>query len=384
MSTCFIFIQNLDAEELPCLRLDQNGEIEAPLALCAISELSVRQQNARTIIVLPTETSSLYDVELPWLGERKSRAAIPYALEEQVAQSVNILNFAFNRDYYNNDRYLVVVTDKQFLVNLMARLDSLNLQFHLITLDWFALQENEVCVAEKSLIVHDKIFNGALSGELATLYLENKERKGQLLLFQDSMPLSSKQKKEATFIDDFSLVWIAKRLLKAKKMDLCQGELQHGMREHVSMYWYRICALIMVLIIAIGLCFKAIYLYSINTHIKELDNKIAVIYQKFFPEAKQVVSPKFRIEQLLKANNAPETSPLWTLLDTFGQAFKEGQFSIDQYRFQAKVLTVTLSSNDFAALENLQARLKKNNIKVSQVQASSQKDKVVATLELSL
>ena len=383
MATCFIFAQKFDEEGCLCLLLDQDGRVAAPLAMRTMDDVRALQMNARTILVLPTETSSLHEVELPWLGERKARAAIPYALEEELAQNVSTLHFTFDRQHYQNNRYLVVITDKQFLVDLIAKLDTLNIHFDVMTLDWFALNENEACVTENGLLIRDKLFKGALSGELATLYLNNQERDSHAHLFSDSMPLE--QNLNITPNNNLTLVWIAQRLLKANMMSLCQGELQHGTRQEAGKQWYRACAGLFGALLVSILLMNAVKLHLLNTKNADLDSKIAVIYHEFFPNSSQVISPKFRIEQLLKGELANgEASSLWILLDKFAQAFKASQFTIEQFRYQGRTLSVTLVGNNFAELESLQLRLQKANVSVTQSQASSHENHVVATLELSL
>lgn len=383
MTTCFIFANHFDEEQCLCLRLDQHGQVDASLALRTISELKLLQINARTIVVLPTESSSLHEIELPWLGEHKGRAAIPYALEEQVAQPVTTLHFAFDRQHYQNNSYLVVVTDKQFLVDLIEKLDTLNLDFDMITLDWFALKENEGCVTEQGLIIHDREFKGALSGEFAVVYLSDNEESSPLLGFTDSMILP--QNTIVSSFDGLSSVWIAQRLLQAKMMNLCQGELQHDTRQRSSKQWYRACAIMScALVVTVFLC-KGLYLHSLSTNVLNLDKQIAVIYREFFPEATQVTSPKFRIGQLLKTGLvANDTAALGSLLDKLAQAVNGNQITVEQFHFQKQVLSVTLVSDNFAALESLQLRLQQDNVKVTQQQASSHERHVAATLELSL
>ena len=382
-ATCFIFAQHLDEEQCLCLRLDAQGQLEAPLVMRSITDARVLQIDARTIIVVPTQSSSLHEVELPWLGDRKARAAVPYALEDQLAQNVTTLHFAFDRQRYKNNRYLVAVVDKQFLINLIAKLDALDLNFEMMTLDWFALRENEICINTDGLLVHDKEFKGALSGELASIYLANQGENAQILKFKDS--ISALKVKKATPVDSLFNVWVAQRIFHSPGMNLCQADLQHDTRHNIVRYWYYGCAIIASTLLVSVIILNALYLHLLSTRIAELDKKTAVIYRDFFPEAKQVISPRFRITQLLtEGSSNSDTSFLWTLLEKFAQATNGNAFTIEQIRFQSRVLSVTLVSNDFATLENLQQRLQQDKVKVRQAQASSQERKVVATLELSL
>ena len=114
MATCFLFAQHFTDESCLSLRIDDLGQLEAPLERRSLDAIRALQVKANTIVVLPTDNSSLHYVELPWLGESKARAALPYALEEQVAQHVVTLHVAFDQQHYQNKQYLVVVIDKVF------------------------------------------------------------------------------------------------------------------------------------------------------------------------------------------------------------------------------------------------------------------------------
>ena len=67
---------------------------------------------------------------------------------------------------------------------------------------------------------------------------------------------------------------------------------------------------------------NAINLYLVNKQTQKIDDQIAVIYHEFFPGAKQVISPKFRIMQLLKNNNAEDQNRFWFLLNQFAKVIK--------------------------------------------------------------
>ena len=102
MNTCFIFADSLDDNSAFCLVLDEDGNITAPLSMRTFDEIQIIQANAITTVILPTRVVTLHRLELPWLSESKARTAIPYALEEQLAQNVNTLHFAFDKSYHKN------------------------------------------------------------------------------------------------------------------------------------------------------------------------------------------------------------------------------------------------------------------------------------------
>jgi general secretion pathway protein L len=380
MSTCFIFFQSLADETYLSVRVDEHGHVDAALDYRTLEAVKVLQDKAHTIIVLPTEMSTLHYVELPWLSDRKARLALPFALEEMVAQKVSELHIAFSKQYYQNEQYLVVVIDKTFLSMVMARFDELGLCFDAITLDWFALQDAPVCVTETGLLVSDASFQGALSGDVAALYLESQTDLSSIVRFDDSAPtliLPSFHCVSGSFYE-----WVAKRLAKIKPMTLCQGDLQHRQRGASVARWYHVSLGLLGLWLACIVVMDTVLSYRLSHQLSEVDRHISVIYHEFFPQATQVISPKFRVEQWLHAAGAHQDETFWRLLNALAQAGNHHAFTIQHLRYEHNMLSVSLISPDFEALETLERRLQQASITVTQTQASSQKQHVMATLEL--
>lgn len=386
MRTCFLFAGHLTVESCLALSLDEQGQIDAPLETRTVEAIQVLQANARTVVVLPTEHSSLHRVELPWLSASKARAALTYALEEYVAQSVTTLHVAFDQQHYQNQHYLVAVIDKAFLKDLMTRLDEASLSFDTIVLDWFALQENEAFVSETSLLVRDDAFKGALSTVPVEMYLASRTRQTTIFLFDDSAPALKSimtSVDSATQCEGSLYTWIAQRLFKVRALNLCQGELQHNTQQHNPVRWYQVIAALAALWLVSFIAINGIMSYQLTKKIAVLDQKIAVIYREFFPEARQVISPEFRVKQLLKKGNSSQEHTLWQLLNVLA-SIKTNDITMEQFRYQNQVLSVNLLARDFAVLEGLQLHLQQAGVKVTQTNASSHEQQVAATLELRL
>lgn len=378
MDTLFLFTKHLDDEGCFCLKLNTEGTLIVPPAKCNFAEIKALQNDCKTLIIETTEQASLFNLELSWLPERKARAAIPYALEDKLAQPVDELHFAFDRARYQNNQYLITVISKQRIRYLMHVFHEQGIEFVGITLDWFALAPNELCFNETTLLVNTNEFKGALKGVLVDIYLKNHPEQ-QPLLYTDSPAIHSTLPKS----HECSFVKIAQRILSSKLMNLCQGEMQHGNKANSLKKGYLLTATLFCLWLISLLLVNAIQLHLLNKQTKKIDDQIAVIYHEFFPDAKQIISPKFRITQLLKSNNTEEQNRFWFLLNQFAKVMKNDRITLEQLRFQNKTLSVTIISTDFASLEELENELKKLQLKVKQTQASTHEQQVVATLELT-
>lgn len=388
MHTLFLFFKHFDGETCFCLLLDENRRVVAPSERRTIEEIKNLQSNAKTIIVLPASSANLHQVTLPSLREAKARAAIPYALEDEIADPVDNLHFAFDKEYYQNNTYLVVVIDKDLMQSHIDLLTSLKIDFDLMTLDWFALKDHESFVVEDDLLINDTAFRGSLSIDLLTNYLKVKEIETPILIFNDSVPMIN----EASFtkIDSRSYIFLAERLLEHKAINLCQGEFQNDKKQMAVRRWHWALLGLAVASFLVFILTNACEIWFLSRHIDKIDRNIAVIYHEFFPHAEVIISPKFRIEQLLKNKETNLRAPFWNLLSKLShavakvdKAMPKSSLIISELKFQNNILTVTLACRDFSSLEGFQKILQQEELSVHQINAATHNDKVVATLELA-
>ncbi len=385
MTTCFLFTQHLDEESCLSLRLDQQGQVDAALMQRNFAEIKALQANAQTYIVAPGQRFSLHQLELPWLADRKARAAIPFALEDRLAQDVDTLHFAFDRNHYQHGKYLLAVGDKAYLHELIAIFDKQQINFSELTLDWFALKPHEIALVDSAILVNDDTFQGNLSPELVSFHLSQWTNDQILHCFSDSdKSVLTASTAHIITHEESSYVWLAQRLLETKPLNLCQGELQHGNSQVKTKHLYQAAIAMSVVWLLSIIVVNLSKVYLLNNNIAAVDKKIAAIYHEFFPEAHQVISPKFRVSQLLKTNQNSSELTFWALLDKLTKTAKENPVTIEQLRFQNQTLLVTLATKNFASLEDFQTALQKDNVKVRQTQASTLNQQVVSTLELTL
>lgn len=380
----FLFVEHLDETGCFCLSLNNDGDVLSPLEHRTFADIQIMQAGSITVVVVPTLICGLHEVDLPWLSENKARAAIPYALEEQLAQKLSTLHFAFDRAFHADNRYLVSVIDKSYLTDVMTRLTDAGIEYNEVTMDWFALKFGEVCLTRSSVLVRAADFQGALTGELANRYLISLPESAEVLGFTDSA--ANWKAPEVTAVNCLFYLWVAQRLQQLPHMNLCQGDLSHGRpNEGLSRVLVKSSIVLAGLWIFFILLVNTVNLVRLNHQLNSVDDDIAVVYRKFFPNASQVISPKFRISQLLNTGNAGQGSTvLWQLLSKLESVIDVDEYTVEQLEFKRQMLAVTLKSRDFSLLEKLEARLNREHLKVNQTQAASHDDHVIATLELRL
>jgi general secretion pathway protein L len=382
VATCFIFVKYLTTEGCLSLRLGDQGNIDAPLAERLFHDIKLLQTNASTIIIAPTEFFSLHQVQLPWLVDKKARIALSYSLEDKLANAIDELHFAFDRHYYHQGHYLVVVGQLTYLTDLITTLKTHHINTEIITIDWFALADNEVCLLDLSVLIYDSTcFLGALSIDLASFYLDKMLTK-TIYTFTDSnksltLPNTCPQ-------DEASSLWIARRLQTNKIINLNQGALHDKNTDITTKFWYYSLLTTSVVWLLIFIALHMLTSHTLTNKINQTDDAIATVYRQFFPHDKKIISPRFRITQLLKSSKDNHDKAFWFLLNQLTQVTSKTKATIKQLQFQNQVLQITVVCQNFNALEALELALQQAHIKIKQSQASSHKKYVTAHLELSI
>lgn len=378
MDTCFLFTKQLDDTGCVFLKLSENKEIISPPLYQSFAQIKESQQDCKTFVVETSSNTTMLSLELPWLSEMKARQAIPFALEDKLAEPVDLLHFAFDKLRYQNKHYLVTVISQARMQYILQVLNDNDIEFETLTTDWFALSADEMIITDSVLLVNTEDFKGALSEEFAKDFI-TKHPVIRPLVFEDSTIVTDSPKKQK-----HSYIWIAQSLLNSKPLNLCQGSMQHSNATDWIKKGYKITALLGGLWLLSILVINAIALFILNNKTAIVDKQIEGIYRIFFPEAKQVISPKFRISQLLgNQNKGTSQAQIWFILNQFSKAIKGKTLTIEQLRYQNKALLVTLVSPDFASLEAFQNQLKSLQLNVKQTQASTREKQVVATLEIT-
>lgn len=374
-------------ERLWAVRLDDTGEVDVALSEHTPEEIQSMQEGARTVIVLPAAVASIHFLSLPKLSIRKAREAIPYALEEALAEPVQEVQVAFERDKNNPLQYLTVALNKLRLSTWVSALNALGLTFDAITLDWFALASGEACATSTDLLVRmgneDNGLNGALSAAIASEYTKLQSAPVFTGVLFDDTPDSLRLSGFTEVVGSYRL-FIATRLLTTSFLNICQGDFEQKPQGKGRFFWSAMCGGLLGCWFLSVLGFNAFLLHQLHAKQVVVDKEIKEIYHTFFPEAQQVISPRYRIERLLKDNASPVQSSFWILLDKLSVVFLKHPLDVEHIQFRDQGVSVSLVAESFSALEAFEQQLKNQHVVVKQVEASTRNDQVFSILELQL
>lgn len=381
VTTYFLFVQGWTLDDTWSLCLSDEGDVSLPLAQRPLDLLEI-PLGSRVYVILSTSLVGLYEIEMPLLSASKARLAIPFAVEEHVPQKIADLHFAFDRAFYFDGKYLTAVIDKSLFEALIQQLKQAKIRANIITMDWCALELNEMVLVDNRLIVRHKLFNGAIEGNLIERYLNTIEGTPRLLAFDKELDLLPPNI-DAVKMNESYHTWVANRLKNKPMLNLCQGEFETKNVKFWYNRWFIITGILLFLSLMAGLAIDMFNIMRFKQAIAEQDVEISKIYKTFFPKATQIISPRFRIESLIKSKQGQGTQVFWHGLIQLTQAFIPEGLNIERIQYRNNTFYVSLTGRDMGTIEKLTDQLKQNHMIVKERNAVLSEKEVKVTLELS-
>jgi general secretion pathway protein L len=337
-----------------------NGEGGAlSWAECA-SELSGRS----LALVLPMAVVSACAVKLPTLKARWLRQALPYAVEESLAEDVEQLHLSLG-ECLEDGRHLLLALRRSVLQGWLAQLTAQGLQVAAIYVDADLLPR-----AGTQVLLHGE--QGLLGGA-GELRLAFKRAEWDALAVAIDGPV--------TLLDE-PCPWPLLAAGQAQAINLAQGEFAVRQGSGNWRVWRSVAALAgLWLLLQLG------FDLSQSWYLQRQGDSYAAasqaLYQQLFPADSRIVNLKAQFAGHLSAAAASGQGAFFALLNHAVSALAEvPQLTVQEVDFSQERgdLAMQLHADDFASLEQLRQRLQQAGLQVQLGSASREAQGVSARM----
>ena len=385
----------------------------------SLKDAAVQAVGARVIVLVPAENVLLAQAELPDIKGQKLARAIPYALEDQLADDVDDLHVAIgDRDGQGMVSNAVVSRDS--LESWLARLKKAGLHPDVMSPEVFGVQWDEETVTKQwSLVIngpHALMRTGAQTGLAFEAENINSVLQASLDNSGNSFPSSLTvvgcgeeledlfegsviQDKLATVCEENSVelvvyqsdepcgVLLAQGFDENSAINLLQGD--YSRKEQVGKMlrpWRTALILGAVWILLQVGSFITDYV-RLSALADEQQAEIASIFKRAMPGSRLVPGSErelmARALEELRGGGSGNNS-LLTLLAQSGKIFKDTQgITLSSLRYKGDKLDVGLNLPDLQTLDKLKQRLiDETRLSVEIVSASSQNGKVESRISI--
>tara|TARA_B100001094_G_scaffold297085_1_gene319797 strand:+ start:3441 stop:4667 length:1227 start_codon:yes stop_codon:yes gene_type:complete len=382
---------------------DQGRQISAPQS-GALQNLPNQLRSNPIFVLLPgTETTTKF-LKLPIKSFQKIRAAIPFALEEELAGDIKDLHFSFIK-IKGNDEIPIVIIEKKRLNYYQQLLDDCNIEAHLITSELFGLEmikntitamiePNKIMINNGSNI--SVVIENDNSHDINNIINQIKESANYIQVYlrediKNHEHLSNDLKDNHDNIDiklipSHSLQKLSQTIINSNSVNLLQGKYaaKIDLEKYFKPWKYAAISII-------ALCFtlllnKALLYNKLTNDESDLATRFANEYKKFDSRIRNINDPIQLISAL--QNNGPiksEVSLFLGSLDNLSEAINRNNAYINSITYQDNIVNIRITSPDVTSLDKIRRNINQNSVFLATILSTNQiSNNIESRLELRL
>ena len=382
---------------------DQGRQISAPQS-GALQNLPNQLRSNPIFVLLPgTETTTKF-LKLPIKSIQKIRAAIPFALEEELAGDIKDLHFSFIK-IKGNDEIPIAIIEKKRLNYYQQLLDDCNIEAHLITSELFGLEmikntitamiePNKIMINNGSNI--SVVIENDNSQDINNIINQIKESANYIQIYlrediKNHEHLSNDLKDNHDNIDiklipSHSLQKLSQTIINSNSVNLLQGK--YAAKIDLEKYFkpWKYAAILIIALCFTSLLNKALLYNKLTNDESDLATRFTNEYKKFDSRIRNINDPIQLISAL--QNNGPiksEVSLFLGSLDNLSEAINRNNAYINSITYQDNIVNIRITSPDVTSLDKVRRNINQNSIFQATILSTNQiSNNIESRLELRL
>ena len=412
--TLLIHYNPEQAQQATWSMCNSNGELTEKISNGSLAELAAVAPGHSVVVLLNSQCLHINQLTLPTQNLQKILKAVPFALEEFIADDIDEFHFVAAKNSHNNTTAVAGI-NKHTLKNIIQVFQDAGINPDKIIPDSLCLAASDsdssrqwVCLNyQNECYLQTATLNGTLiSQELLPYILKSKLQDEtisppeKILLFceQENTDAFDPLKADGIINDDIEihkviynthpLVVFCGNYKQAIPLNLLQHEFK--IKRKTSGHWqhWRLAASLVAIWLVLNLGFTSFLRSQLEDENRTTHASIEKIYKKAFPKSKKIINPRVQMEQKLKelkgATGNSDKGLIFLLAESFGTVNNDKtNISLQTLTFRNNRMDIGLDSNNLQAIENLNKNLNSNkNIKSEITSSSSEKNKVKGNLRI--
>jgi general secretion pathway protein L len=375
--------------------INDSGEFLDSVSKGNISEIDIGNKQNSVIVILPGEEIHHAVLTLPIKSEKKLTKAIPFAMEDRLADEIEKTHFAHKR--LNNDLIQICAINTSKLKAFLETLKSNNIHASAITSDALCVPkiEKTITLLIDSSRIHinngfDKVFTFESIDIINAVNIVNKDnniRDIQIFINKEDESLLNKfdQLRESFRNVDVNILQngpfqkYSQVIVNHNYIDLLQGKYKD--KKDIAQIFkpWRKTASLFLLFVSLLLINNLLNIYSLNKYERELSAKFLNQYKYFNPRADNVSDP-LRIISSIKNNNIEITdeSSFIEGLSFISDAIKNNNnASLSSINFQNNNFNIRLQTPNVSILDSIQRNIDRNRDYQAKILTTNQIDDAI-------
>jgi len=376
-----------------------------------LTELTEKSQQRQVVSFIPGCDVAIKSLKVPGNSPKAIRLAAPYMLEDDLAQEVESLFFAYSSIKTNEqgDNCFIAAVTREQLELWQSWLNTANIKCKVMIPDVLAMpftdEQCSLVVLAEQILLRQSLWQGLvvdvnawpLVASRLFPFVEDAEQEAQQINSYSPLPNGEQLNSTQLNTTHLNLKAMPEELplaLLAQHVDLSlinllQGEYQvKEQRSPALLNWLWVAGIaVCALLMNVGI--KGAHLMQLNAQQEQVEDQIINLYKKTFPETKRVRIATIKSQLTQKMSGIGTTggnSGFLAMLNQIQPAFSAvSQLQAETIKYDGKRHEIRLQAiaSDYQTFDNFRSQLEKATLKVSQGAQNNQGDKISGSFSIS-
>lgn len=352
-----------------------------------LSTLTERAGNRPVDVLVPAAAMTLTSVHLPEKGQRQALKALPFMLEEALAEDVDAMHFTVGpRD---GDALSVVAVAHEQMQTWLSCLTEAGLKVKRIVPDCLALPLQECQWAAMNFGNELLLRTGLATGQslplpwlpIALEQLRPAQGEVSVASYTD-MQLEGVELKPQSL--ELPMLVLARGILHAP-VNLLSGVYTPKREYSKQLMMWKSTAIVIAIACVLALVNKGLTIHQVNGQIADLKAQSESIYQQVVPGNSRIVNLRSQMESQLRALQGQSSgAEFFAMLDGLQDAFKQvPELKPNSLRFESarNEIRMQVSAKNYAQIEKFK-EIVGRRFQLDGGTMNSGEDQVTSTLTL--
>jgi general secretion pathway protein L len=380
--------------------LDSNQVPVAQAASGTLDEATELAPHRKVICLVPGEEILLLNVNIAARSRQQLIKAIPFTLEENLADDIETLHFAPGVRQVDG-RHPVAVVSRTLMDALCSDLSAANilstaiipepLSIPLTPSGWSLMVEDTRVVLRHAEYMGLALEKDILNEWLNRVFSEVDVKPELIRIYRcdatPEQPLAFELPVEQQEHYETPLKVLSTGLDEKHSINLLQGDYKTDTGVGKLLRPWRFAAVLLGIWLGLQITSASVEFWRMSHEHDALQARIEKLLLDTFPDVKRIVNPRVQMEQrlntLIGAQQDTGDTGFLALLNAGGQAIKTFQgIQIDTFNYRQGKLVISLKANDFQSLEKVKQRLQKDGFIADIESADTSGKRVEARLRI--
>lgn len=364
-------------------------------------ELSEKAQQRKVTVFVPSCDIALKSLKVPGKSQRAIRSAVPYILEDNLAQEVESLFFAYANLKTNElgENCFVAAVSRTQLKLWQTWLSDANIVCKTMIPDVLAMplvpEKFSAIALGEQVLIRQSLWQGMtldanLWEVISQQWQKNPANIEQIIpnINCYSSLLHSENLNIQVMPEELPMALLAQHA-SAQSFNLLQGEFQiKEKRSPALMSWLWVAGIAsFTLLMNVGI--KGTELIQLNNQQQQVEQQIIDTYKKAFPETKRVRIATIKSQLKQKMSEVGSSSNSEGFLEMLGQLqpalASVPELKPETIKFDGKSNEIRMQAvaSDYKYFDSFRSHLEKANFKVSPGAQNNQGDEVTGSFSIS-